>query len=143
MLSSINYKIYRLQYSRLFGLEALSACYKKSDGTLYLTTGITITGNILVEILMIISNIATLYFSTLKNQLYLQSIDTLIISAIIALVSILDIPKAEDYFLNSPFLKNRVSALDARNNLMDEVGDVGGEHHESCHGKGNFSVYKM
>lgn len=74
---------------------------------------------------MSISCVTTLYLSTIKNQLFFQAVDTIVISGIIALTSIIDIPKTDEYFLNSPFLSNRVHVLDGKNNLVDQIDDFG------------------
>jgi hypothetical protein len=68
---------------------------------------------------MIISCIATIYWSEQKDQLFFEAIDVLIISTCIGLVAILDIPKDEHYFINSPFLKNRVHIIDANDHIVD------------------------
>lgn len=135
-----------MSYSRIFNLEALSSCFKSHLRILYLSTGVTIGGTVLVEILMSISCITTLYLSTTKNQVFYQSIDTIVVSGVIGLVAIIDIPKTDDYFMNSSFLTNRVHVLDAKNSIIDEVEDLGENReyqHESGYGKVNRSGYVL
>ena len=93
--------------------------------------------------MMCVSCVASLYLSTMKNQLYYQAIDTIIVSGVIAVASIIDIPKTDEYFMSSSFLTNRVHVLD-KTNVMDQVDDIGGgksEQYETGYGKGKRSNY--
>jgi len=95
------HKWYRLCYSRLFNLLPLSTPYRTHSNVFPLATVFTIITLLACEIPAIVAAFSLVYLKLLKDQMFYSCVECLIVTVIAALVSLIDIHKADDYFEES------------------------------------------
>jgi hypothetical protein len=100
-----SFRFYRLLYGRLFDLQNLSMMFKNPKIVFPIATIFGLLVVILSEILAAASTIQVVYTKTQKDQLFYGATETLVLTACMALLTLLDIYKTEDYFSESEYIR--------------------------------------
>lgn len=97
-LSILSCRLYRLLYSRLFNLTTLSLMFKDHKAIFTLTTIFSVCVFLLSDLLAIASAVQVVYYKNLKDQLFYSSIELILTTGLVGLLTLLDIYKPEDFF---------------------------------------------
>lgn len=97
----VSFRFYRILYGRLFDLQSLSMMFKNSKIVFTISTIFGILVIVLSEVLVAVSAIQVVYYKNLKDQLFYGATETLVLTACMALLTLLDIHKTDDYFNES------------------------------------------
>ena len=98
IMSLIFHKFFRLSYSRLFNALPLSLVYKNRSNVFTVATIFTVITLIVCEIPLLGACFSLVYFKLLKDQLFYTCIESMIVTSIAIILSLIDIYKSEDFF---------------------------------------------
>lgn len=123
-VSLLNFKFYRIVYCRLFNSQALSLYLKFPKSVFPLTTIFTVVVLFLSEVLVGVSAALTLYNKNNKDQVFYTALECLLVTAITAVMSLVDIYKADDFFTESELLMAKKYADRTKDERKEEVDEV-------------------
>lgn len=124
------HKFYRLIYSRLFDSLALSLAYKNRSNVFTVATIFSLIALAFCEIPIIVASFSLAYNKLLKDQLFYTSVEALVITCISAILTLIDIYKAEEFFEDSEFLRMKKyveKVRDSSFNKLEEGFDISHE----------------
>jgi hypothetical protein len=104
-LSLLSFRLYRLLYCRLFNLHPLSMMFKSNRTIFPITTIFGVLTFVCSEVLVVVAATLTAYHKQLKDQVFYSCVETIVLSGLIALLTLADIYKAEDFFNDTEYIR--------------------------------------
>lgn len=148
-LSLVSFRLYRFLYCRLFNLLPLSMMFKNNSTIFPATTIFVVVTLIFCEIPVIVGATLLAYHKQLKDQVFYSCVETIVLTAVVALLSLADIYKSDDFFNDSEYIRLKKyleKSRDEQTKQQDETyldGPILGFESENCIGSaGKANYYK-
>lgn len=148
-LSLLSWRFYRLLYCRLFNLHPLSMMFKNNRLIFPPTTIFAVLTVLFCEIPVVAAAILTAHNKQLKDQVFYSCVETIVLTGLIALLTLADIYKAEDFFNDTEYIRLKKyleKSRDEQTKQQDETfldGPILNFESENCIASaGKTSYYK-
>ena len=118
-----HHKFFRIIYSKLFHSLHLSLVAYRPHNLFFPSTLFTIIALFTSEILILVAAFDLAYNKLLKDQVFYTAVETLIVTVISIVVSLIDIYKPDNYFEDTDFMETKRYLEKVNNDSLNKLED--------------------